>query len=774
MKNENTNIKVFGYSTQGGLIDTDLMGDVWPSAEPGLTSADYGSAKITPNQPVEIRSFQTFELTFTAGIFGLDDTGGLKIVQRFTNDGGRWQTTDPKAMNYVTAHSSNGTKLLLEVEKFGHQRPWDRSLRVVVDKGSLFPGDTITVVFGDTSGGSPGLRMQTFCESAHEYKVLVDACATGHFVPLKDRPSISVVASLPAKWQAVIPTLRSSTDSFFLGLRADDHWGNPSHQVSKVLYLKCDSGLKGLPESVSFAEGVRSIKVTGLSGEVGDHQIEVYDQQGQLLTTSNIVRIEAGNTRAYWGDLHGQSGETVGINPIKEYFDFGRDLAFLDVMSHQANDFQIKNAFWEEINTVTTQYDSCGEFVAFAGYEWSGNTPTGGDHNVFYRNDEGPLIRSSHSLLADRSDLHQDANTTEELFEALDKEDCILYAHIGGRPANIAQADGKALRTSLEMHSDWGTFEWVMSDNFDLGYRHGVVCNSDGHKGRPGASHPGASQFGAFGGLTCFYTDELSRNGIFNAWKKRHHYGTTGSRIHLQVTAKFESPGQIYHSDPRLGDADWHQATEAVMGDIVAIQHNQVELEVDVQSASPVLTVDIMNAMDVVSTEYGFSEIELSDRYRVMFHGAEYRGRGRQTSWKGSLSFDSANIQCFNTVNAWNHERKLQQVNESTVDIDILTTGNFQGFDVECENASKLMINTNQYSGEVCLDSLGLASHVISLGGLERAIKLQRLPLSCSQTSLKFKNLVKMNPQGDTPVWVKVTTEDGHVAWSSPIYLFNK
>ena len=67
---------------------------------------------------------------------------------------------------------------------------------------------------------------------------------------------------------------------------------------------------------------------------------------GARRALSNPLVVRAGKTGAWWGDLHGQSGETVGVNTIDEYFAFGRDLAFLDVMSHQANDFQINNAFW--------------------------------------------------------------------------------------------------------------------------------------------------------------------------------------------------------------------------------------------------------------------------------------------------------------------------------------------------------------------------------------------------------------------------------------------
>ena len=77
----------------------------------------------------------------------------------------------------------------------------------------------------------------------------------------------------------------------------------------------------------------------------------------------------------------------------------------------------------------------------------------------------------------------------------------------------------------MEIHSAWGTFEWLLTDGFPLGHRSGVVCNSDGHKGRPGASYPGAATFGAYGGLTCFLTNDLTRDGIFECLRSRHDYG---------------------------------------------------------------------------------------------------------------------------------------------------------------------------------------------------------------------------------------------------------
>ncbi|MEZ5738450.1 MAG: DUF3604 domain-containing protein [Burkholderiaceae bacterium] len=95
----------------------------------------------------------------------------------------------------------------------------------------------------------------------------------------------------------------------------------------------------------------------------------------------------------------------------------------------------------------------------------------------------------------------------------------------------------------MEIHSAWGTFEWLLTDGFELGHRCGVVCNSDGHKGRPGASYPGAATFGAYGGLTCFLAGELTRDGLFDALRRRHHYGTTGCRLHLDVRVQFADEG---------------------------------------------------------------------------------------------------------------------------------------------------------------------------------------------------------------------------------------
>src|SRR3546814_13339518 len=83
----------------------------------------------------------------------------------------------------------------------------------------LKEGDSITIVFGDTSKGSPGMKLQTFCESGFEFKVGADVCAVGHYVPLPETPAIAIMPGPPAVWRAVLPRLRRPREAFHFGLK---------------------------------------------------------------------------------------------------------------------------------------------------------------------------------------------------------------------------------------------------------------------------------------------------------------------------------------------------------------------------------------------------------------------------------------------------------------------------------------------------------------------------------------------------------------------------
>jgi hypothetical protein len=749
-----------------------------------VPNSDYrpelmGSATLVPGGRFEAGSLQSFALTYTAGRFGIDDTGSIKIGFRFATDFGPVQFDDPQGQGYTTAEASNGAILELKWEFKRNIRPWSRSLYVGVAKHFLKPGDTITIRFGDRRFGSPGIRLQTYVEHRFEFHVLVDAIATYDYVPLPESPAIEIVPGPGVNWRAVMPTRVRRGDPFRLAVKADDKWGNPSNLVEKELRLATEARIAGLPGALTFNRGAFAAIVDGLTAESGG-VVDVRDRDGVLLCRSNPIEVveDTNAQRHYWGDLHGQSDETLGTNSAREYFEFGRDKAFLDVMSHQGNDFQITGRFWEELNALTRDFDAPGRFVCIPGYEWSANTAVGGDRNVYFRREGETIHRSSHAQIyegADRLDEATDAHAASELFQKLQGRDCVVMAHVGGRYADIVLAHDPVLETAVEVHSAWGTFEWLLQDAFDANYRVGVVCNSDGHKGRPGACYPGASFFGSYGGLTCFLADRLDRDAIFEAMRRRHHYGTTGNRLILDVEAHVAGGADLFLRDPAVfADAKTIRTERLVMGDIARVARDDVDLRVRVVASAPIERVEIFDGECLIERARPFKVADLGARVRLLYRGAEYRGRARTTNWDGALKIDGNEIVRAEVINNWNLDRGIQRQGPNSLEWKAVTTGNHGAIDIWLKNGieGRISFETRHARGQRAIAALGYERHIFSAGGLDRALKLFRLPERMTETRLNVRRRVPLRETGDTRIFVRVTQEDGHCAWSSPIYLF--
>jgi hypothetical protein len=394
----------------------------------------------------------------------------------------------------------------------------------------------------------------------------------------------------------------------------------------------------------------------------------------------------------------------------------------------------------------------------------------GGDRNVYFRREGAAIRRSSHALLTDRGDIDSDLTTAAALLEALSGQDAVACAHVGGRWADLRRAhDGRAER-SVEIHSAWGTFEWLLHDAFDLGYRVGVVANSDGHKGRPGASYPGAATFGAYGGLTCFLMEALTRDALFECLRARRHYGTTGARLDLAVEARF-SGGEVFADDPALGPCASARGDRARMGDVVRLDGDRVALEVSACAGSPIAWIEVRAGREVVRRWRSYGEGDLGRRIRVVWEGANYRGRGRQVSWDGEARLEGARVLRASPFNHWNPERAFE-VSPQRLRWQAVTTGNFGGFDAWIEGDGALSLETALVGARLPLEQIGLEPTRFDAGGLGRALSVQRLPDALERREARLTCEVPVAAEGDTPVWVCVTLEDGHQAWSSPIYLF--
>jgi hypothetical protein len=749
-------------------VDRKLVGMVDGPVAPSDDPARLGSVTLDTAGPFTVGEHVTMRLVHTVGHHGMDDRGAMKIVMRFPADGGAWQTEDPEAPNFVSVLASQPCRFRSKYEAFGNARPWFKVLTVQVVGGCLAEGDTVTITLGDRSGGSPGLRLQTFVEDAWELKFLVDPCATGWFSEIPAGLAVEIRSGPPARWIAVIPTRWTVGVPFRLGIKAEDALGNPSDRADAALQLEGSLPVEGLPTETELRPGSFARAIEGLScAAPGLLTITVRDAAGEVVATTNPMTILPAGRRSFWGDLHGQSAETIGINTAEAWFTFARDKAFLDVCAHQANDFQITGAFWAQLQEVSARFHAPGRFVTFPGYEWSGNTAVGGDRNVYFRDEGRPIRRSSHALLTDRRDTATDATTAHALFQALSGENAIAYAHVGGRWADLAYAHDGRIERAVEIHSDWGTFEWLLDDALRLGHRVGVVANSDGHKGRPGASWPGASTFGAYGGLTCFFADSLDRDSIFQAIRDRRTVATTGCRLDLDVRVSLDS-GRRFRDDPVLGTTATVACTEAGIGDIVLSASAEIPVRVRVAAGAPIARVDVRVGTEVVTS---WIPPGTGRRIAVRWEGAQYRGRGREVTWDGHAAVVSATIRSVVRINAFNPDHPLEG-DRTTLRWKAITTGNFGGFDLVCdeEPGARLAIHTEPASLEVPLEELDTTGVRVDAGGLGKALSVRRLPDDAPRT-LDWTCTVAMRPDGDTAIGVRVLLEDGHVAWSSPIYV---
>ena len=691
-----------------------------------------GKAIIEPQQPVVAGSYTTITFAYTTG-HPIDDTGFVKIVFRHVGDFGALQFDDPAAPNYCTVRTTGDCRIEPRWDPKGHIRPWIRALFLQVKGGFLDEGDRITVVFGDTSGGSPGWQMQSFCEETFEFKTLVDPIATYQFRELPESPTLRIVPGRPTRSVCLAPSQVLVNEGFTYALKLEDRWGNPTSRPAR------------LPHS-------------GFS-EPGLQTVEARDKETGLRARSNPIEVLAAKPplHPYWADFHGQSEETIGSNTIDDYFTFARDYAFIDIAGHQGNDFQVTDEFWETVNRTTREFHQPGRFVTFPGYEWSGNTPLGGDRNVYFAAEGGRISRSSTELLPGNHSIYQDSPTAAALFERLREQkgpQPFVFAHVGGRYADVSTHDSD-LELAMEIHSAWGTFEWLVEDALGRGYRVGICANSDGHKGRPGASYPGASTFGSHGGLTCVLAQDLDRPSVFEALRARHFYATTGNRCLVDV--------QLVTGDGR----------HAIMGDALDAGAGTPQLHVRVIGTAPIESVEVRNGLKTVVTLRPYGERDLGNRVKVVWSGAKVRGRDRLVRWDGGLYVRGASIVDAVPINFWNANRPLERIGTDRLEWQSVTTGGLGGVILTLDDleGASLEIETLQRSVACALDELGLEPMEWDCGGLRKKIAVVRLPDDQRAHEFSFSLPLDTLCTGDNPIYIRLAQEDGHMAWTSPVYL---
>ena len=84
--------------------------------------AHMGAIRLISPGPFVAGSHAELVLVYTAGTFGIDDTGPVKISWRTTSDMSKPQFNQPQAANFTTVEASNGAVLEVWFDRLNIRR----------------------------------------------------------------------------------------------------------------------------------------------------------------------------------------------------------------------------------------------------------------------------------------------------------------------------------------------------------------------------------------------------------------------------------------------------------------------------------------------------------------------------------------------------------------------------------------------------------------------------------------------------------------------------
>lgn len=579
-------------------------------------------------------------LVYEVGASGLADGAWLKLAFKFYSDWALFQTSDPRAANFVSAEYQAGPlvpgqspatvqHLKVRFDQKGHERPFQKAVLIDIVDGYLNPGDRIVIRLGDRRHGGAGTRVQSFVEKDFRFRMFIDPLGSSKFAEVPGDCLLDIVPGPPARLQVIAPRLVGVNEAFDLIVRLDDAWGNTCQDAPLQGSLTL-TGPEGAPRALPFALADQGWAVARVPAQrlpaTGEWRVsaEVPHPSTRLQAQAHVNASDLSALRPLYADLHVHSDDTIGTNDTLYNLSYGRDVAGLDVLGYTANDFNITEARWNKSVELIHSLNEAGRFVCYPGTEWCGNSAAGGDRNIVFLgegkprfpfDEQGRLVRSFEWNEFTQGTIRPGTWPVDDLYAAYaDDPEChLMIPHVGGRRCNLDWHHPQ-LERLVEVGSSWGQFHWVYAEALARGYRVGAVANSDEHQGRCGGGVPATAVFGSRGGLTGVLATRFDRQGVGQALRARRTFATTGERSFASLRLGSHWMGEVCDTDGRtplsyrlLGEAGW-ESVRLFRGD-------QCIWERDLHQ------------------ELGWS----GTRVRIRVGGARVKDRYRGAYWDGSI-----------------------------------------------------------------------------------------------------------------------------------------
>jgi hypothetical protein len=232
----------------------------------------------------------------------------------------------------------------------------------------------------------------------------------------------------------------------------------------------------------------------------------------------------------------------------------------LDFASASDHDWRYMTASkYKVLQAYVSVLNSDREFVAFSGYEWSGDNYRRrrfGDRTIIFSRDYSPIFRIT----------DPESDTPWKLHPLLQSIDAIDWAHHVGAPFAVMDwtTHDAVVEPVMEMVSGHGVYEtydrpnavpvWLtkppigktsIQDGLGMGKRFGLVGSSDSHSGISGYSN----------GMLGIYAKSLTRDSIMEAFRARRTFAVRGGEpllLDLRVNGSFMGREVELSGPPRL------------------------------------------------------------------------------------------------------------------------------------------------------------------------------------------------------------------------------
>ena len=470
---------------------------------------------------------------YEAGPEGIAE-GGMIFLQVSPFWGWSTPQTDYPAESGYTEVTTTAEGVALEAATLDRQL-----LGITLGGRALAAGERVRMVYG---AGPAGAVADRFAERDSRFWIAVDGDGDGIRQVLADSPGVAVLPGPPARLLLILPSTARPGESVRLTIAVVDGLGNAGIPIAGEVRLHGEAAGAVLPELIRLEPADRGHKTIELMPtETGTVRLEATGPEG-LEAESNPLQVTTGGSRILWGDLQNHSNFSDGTGTPEDLFLYARDVAGLDVVAITDHDhwgmlpLAQHPEMWAEFCELNDRFHEPGRFVTILGWEWT-NWIYGHRH-VLHFDDDAEVLDS----------IDPRYEHPNQLWEALRGKKVFTIAHhSAGGPIGTDWSipPDPELEPVTEIVSVHGSSEAMDSpsliyspvpgnfvrDALDRGYRLGFLGSSDGHDG-----HPGLGQLASpSGGLAAILSEELTREGIYEALRARHVYATNGPRILLRT-----------------------------------------------------------------------------------------------------------------------------------------------------------------------------------------------------------------------------------------------